>query len=61
MTASFFSFSFFNDAMIAALCSKSERFNESVTKWFHDSGSSMYIFLDDPPNETGVCLNNDRR
>ena len=31
---------FFNDAMIAALCSKSKRFNESMAKWFHGSGSS---------------------
>ena len=44
----------FNDAMIAALCSKSKRFNESMAKWFHGSGSSMYIFLDDLPSQTGV-------
>ena len=47
--------------MIDALCSKSERFNESMAKWFLDSGSSMYIFLDDLPIQTGVCLNNGRR
>ena len=35
--------------------------NESMAKWFHDSGSSMYIFLDDLPSQTGVCLNNGRR
>ena len=29
--------------------------------WFHHSGSSMYIFLDDLPSQTGVCLNNGRR
>ena len=49
------------DAMIAALCSKSKLCNESMAKWFHDSGSSMYIFLDDLPSKTGVCLNNGRR
>ena len=46
--------------MIAVLCSKSERFNESIAKGFHDSGSSMYIFLDDLPSQTGACLNNGR-
>ena len=56
-----FFFFFYNDAMIAALCSKSKRFTESVAKWFHDSGSSMYIFLDDLPSQTGVCLNNGKR
>ena len=59
-----FFFSFFlslNDAMIAAFCSKSEQFNESMAEWFHDSGSPMYIFLDDLPNQTGACLNNGRR
>ena len=40
---------------------KSKRFNESMAKWFHDSGSSMYIFWDDLPSQTGVCLNNGRR
>ena len=50
----------FNDAMIAALCSKREQFNESVTKWFRDSDSSMHIFLD-LPSQIGVCLNNSRR
>ena len=52
---------FFNDAMIAVFCSKSERFNESLAKWFHNPGSSKYIFLDDLPSQTGVYLNNGRR
>ena len=52
---------FFHDAKVATLCSKSERFHESMAKWFHDSGSSMYIFLDDLPSQTAVCLNNGRR
>ena len=56
-----FSFFFFCDAMIVALCSKSERFDESMGKWFHDSDSSMDILLDDLPSQTGVCLNNGRR
>ena len=63
-----FSFSFFlsffflfNDTMIAALCFKSERFNESIAKSFHDSGPSIYIFLDDLQSQTGIYLNNDRR
>ena len=47
--------------MMAALCTKSERFNESMAKWFHDSGSSVYIFLDDLPSQTGVCLHNARQ
>ena len=47
--------------MIAALCSKSERFNELTAKWFHDSGSSLYIFLNDLPSETEVCLNDGRQ
>ena len=42
--------------MIAALCSKCERVNEPMAKWFRDSGSSIYIFLDDLPSQTGVCL-----
>ena len=46
--------------MIAAFCSKSMRFNESVAKWFHDSGSSMYIFWDGPPMPDW-SLNNGRR
>ena len=53
-------FLFLNDAIIVGLCSKSDRFNESEAKWFHESGSSMFIFLDDLPNQTGVCLNNGR-
>ena len=52
---------FFNDAIIAALCSQSQWFNESMAKWFHDSGSFMSIFLDDLPSQTGVCLNNGRQ
>ena len=50
-----------NYAIIAALCSKNKRFSESVAKWFHDSGSSMYILLDDLPSQTGVSLNNGRQ
>ena len=46
--------------MIAAICSKSERFNESMAQWFYDSGSSIYIFLDNLPSQTGICLNNGR-
>ena len=46
--------------MTNELCSKSEWFNDlanvSMPKWFHDSGSSMYIFLDDLQSQTGVCL-----
>ena len=56
-----FFFFFFSGVMFAALCSKSKRFNEPTAKWFHDSGSSMYIFWDDLPSQTGVCLNNGRR
>ena len=42
-------FFFFNDTIIATLCPKSKRFNESMAMWFHESGSSIYIFLDDLP------------
>ena len=51
----------FNDVMIAAVCSKSERFNESIAKWLHDSGSSMHMFLGYLSSQTEVCLNNGRR
>ena len=51
----------FNDAMIAALCSKSKRFNQWMAKWFHNSGSSTYTFLDDLQSQSVVCLNNGRR
>ena len=44
--------------MIATLRSKRQRFNESMAKWVHNSGSSIYIFLDDIPSQTGLCLNN---
>ena len=49
----FFFFFVFNDAMIAAVCSKTKRFNES--------GSSMYIFVGDFSSQTEVCLNNGNR
>ena len=52
---------FIYDAMFDALCSKIERFSESMAKLFNDSGSSMYIFLDNLPSQTGVCLNNRRK
>ena len=35
------------DAIIAALCCKSEQFDESVPNGFHESDSSMYMLLDD--------------
>ena len=38
-----------------------ERFNESMAKWFQDSGSSMYILLYDLQSLTGVYLNTGRR
>ena len=50
-----FFFFFFNVTVIVALCSKSQQFNESNEKWSHDSGSIMYIFLDDvPSSQTGI-------
>ena len=51
---------FFFFLMIATLCSKSEWSSESVAKWFHDFGSSMYIFLDSLPSQTRLYLNNGR-
>ena len=47
--------------MIAALCSKSERINESMAKSLYGSGSSMYILSDDLASLTGIHLNNGRR
>ena len=47
--------------MIAALCCKSQRFNESMATWFHDSGPPTHILLDDLPSQTGIYPNNGRR